>query len=140
MLQAANILLKKYPDEFTLEALTEHTDDLIRRFQNKALGDTVFRVGCDLQRKLGAEDRLAGAIHLAMELNLPYDLILHGLVAGFHFRATDESGNLLAADQEFAAIYTRGVPDVMTSICGFEEIADAEVIAEAISINQSLKI
>jgi len=139
MLQAANILLKKYPDEFTLEALIEHTDDLIRRFQNKALGDTVFRVGCDLRRKLSAEDRLAGAIYLAMKLNLPYDLILYGLVAGFHFRATDEAGNLLPADQEFTSIYARGVPEVMTSVCGFDPIDDQDLIAESVLIDQSIR-
>ena len=138
MLQAADILLKKYPDEFTLEALTAHTDDLIRRFQNKALGDTVFRVGCDLQRKLSAEDRLAGAIHLAIKLNLPYDLILYGLVAGFHFRATDEAGNLLPSDREFASIYARGVPEVMTSVCGFDPIDNRDLIAESILIDQSI--
>ena len=139
MLQAADILLKKYPDEFTLDVLTGHTDDLIRRFQNKALGDTVFRVGCDLQRKLGAEDRLAGAIRLARELNLPYDLILYALVTGFHFRAADEAGNLLPADKEFASIYAKGVHEVMTSICGFKEKADAEVIAEAIKLDLTFK-
>jgi len=138
MLQATNILLKKYPDEFTLEALTEHADDLIRRFQNKALGDTIFRVGCDLPRKLSAEDRLAGAMHLALELKLPYDLILYGLVAGFHFRAADEAGNLLPADKEFAAIYAKGVPEVMTSVCGFDLLADQKLIAESVLIDQSI--
>ncbi len=138
MLQAANILKAKYPDEFTFEALSEHTDDLIRRFQNRALGDTVFRVGCDLQRKLSAEDRLSGAVHLARELNLPYDLILYGLVAGFHFRATDEAGNLLAADMEFAAFYAKGVSNVMTSICGFDERADQDLIANASELDKSL--
>ena len=138
MLQATNILLKKYPDEFTLEALTEHADDLIRRFQNKALGDAIFRVGCDLPRKLSAEDRLAGAIHLALELKLPYDLILYGLVAGFHFRAADEAGNLLPADKEFAAIYAKGVPEVMTSVCGFDLLADQKLIAESVLIDQSI--
>lgn len=92
MLQAANILLKKYPDEFTVKSLTDHIDDLLMRFQNKALGDTIFRVGCDLQRKLGAEDRLAGVIQLARELNLPYNLILQTLVCGCHFKATDQEG------------------------------------------------
>lgn len=136
MLQAANVLLAKYPDEFTLEALTAHTDDLIRRFQNKALGDTIFRVGCDLQRKLSAEDRMAGAIHLALNLNLPYDLILYGLVAGFHFRATDEAGNLLPADLEFASIYAKGLNEVMTTVCGFDENIDNKVINEAIELNK----
>ncbi len=138
MLQAANVLLAKYPDEFTMAALTEHTDDLIRRFQNKALGDTVFRVGCDLQRKLSAEDRLAGAIHLASKLNLPYDLILYGLVAGFHFRAKDEAGNLLPADLEFAVIYAKGIKNVMTTVCGFDERIDNKVINEAIELDNVL--
>ena len=139
MLQSATILLKKYPDEFTLDALTEHTDDLICRFQNKALGDTIFRVGCDLQRKLSAEDRLAGAIHLARDLELPYDLILYGLVSGFYFRAVDEAGDQLPADREFALIYAKGVEEVMTTVCGFDEIADHDLIADAIDLDESFK-
>ncbi len=102
MLQAADILLKKYPDEFTLEALTGHTDDLISRFQNRALGDTIYRVGCDLKRKLSAEDRLAGAIHLALELGLPYDKIRDAFFAGCAFKATDEAGNRLKDDIDFS--------------------------------------
>ncbi len=138
MLQAAHILLNKYPDEFTLESLTDHIDDLIKRFQNKALGDTLFRVGCDLQRKLGAEDRMAGAIHLARELNLPYDRILYGLIAGCHFRATDESDNPLNSDEEFAAIYAQGIKAVLTSVCGFDEKLDSDLIAKAILIDNSI--
>ncbi len=102
MLQAAAILLKKYPDEFTLEGLTEHADDLIYRFQNRALGDTIYRVGCDLKRKLSAEDRLAGAIHLALELKMPYNKILDAFMAGCSFKATDESGNRLNDDIDFS--------------------------------------
>ena len=139
MLQAAAILLAKYPDEFTMDALIDHTDDLIRRFQNKALGDTVFRVGCDLQRKLGKEDRMAGAIHLACELRLPYDLILQGLVAGFHFRAKDEAGNLLPADMEFAAIYAKSIKQVMTTVCGFDENSDTNLINEAIEFDRIIR-
>jgi len=135
MLQAADILLAKYPDEFTIESLTEHIDDLLRRFQNKALGDTLFRVGCDLQRKLSAEDRLAGAIHLAFELNLPSDLILKALVCGCHFRATDEAGNRLPSDLEFDKIYAEGIKEVLTSVCGFDEIIHRELIAKAILLD-----
>ncbi|HEY3388175.1 MAG TPA: hypothetical protein VGK38_01280, partial [Prolixibacteraceae bacterium] len=139
MLQAANILLKKYPDEFTIESLTDHIDDLLRRFQNKALGDTLFRVGCDLQRKLSTEDRLAGAIHLACELKLPYDLILNALVCGCHFRATDEAGNRLSSDREFDKIYEKGIDEVLTSVSGFDKVADSEVIQEAIKLDDLLK-
>lgn len=137
MLQAARILLTKYPDDFTLNTLTEHIDDLLFRFQNKALGDTVFRVGCDLKRKLSAEDRLAGAIHLALELNLPYDKILKSLMAGCYFRASDEHGELLSDDHEFAKLFEKGILNVLTSICGFDSVKDkvlfdhAELLAAA---------
>jgi len=140
MLQAADILLAKYPDEFTIESLTDHIDDLLSRFQNKALGDTLFRVGCDLQRKLSAEDRLAGAIHLAFELKLPSDLILNALVCGCHFGATDEAGNRLQSDLEFDLIYVKGIKEVLTSVCGFDEVADRELIIEAVIMDNSLKL
>ncbi|NEW85086.1 MAG: mannitol-1-phosphate 5-dehydrogenase [Mariniphaga sp.] len=140
MLQAADILLAKYPDEFTIESLTDHIDDLLRRFQNKALGDTLFRVGCDLQRKLSTEDRLAGAIHLACELKLPYHLILKALVCGCHFRATDETGNRLPSDLEFDSIYAKGIKEVLTSVCGFNEFTDSGFISEAVIADNSLKL
>jgi len=101
MLQAARILVKKYPDEFTFNQLENHTDDLLNRFQNRALGDTIFRVGCDLYRKLSKNDRLAGAVHLAINEQLPYDKIMEALVAGFHFRATNEKGNMFPSDLKF---------------------------------------
>ncbi len=138
MLQAASILMKKYPGEFTAEELTDHIDDLLRRFQNRTLGDTIFRVGCDLPRKLSAEDRLAGAIHLARELKLPYDLVLNTLVYGCHFRATDETGNQLPDDIEFGKIAKKGMASVLTTICGFDEIADQDLIAEAFRIEKAL--
>jgi len=137
MLQAADILLAKYSDEFTLEALTVHIDDLIKRFQNKALGDTIFRVGCDLQRKLSAEDRIAGAIYLARDLRLPYDLILKTLVAGCRFRATDESGKCLPSDLDFDAIYQRGIQEVLISVSGFDRNKDRDILETAAQIDQN---
>lgn len=139
MLQAANILLRKYPNEFTIESLTEHVDDLLKRFQCKALGDTLFRVGCDLQRKLGAEDRLAGAIHVAREFKLQYGLILKAIVCGCHFNATDEMGNKLTADLDFNAIYANGIKSVLVAICGFDEIVDSDIITEAVALDDLLK-
>ncbi len=121
MLQAAEILLLKYPDEFTLIDLTEHIDDLLTRFQNVALGDTVYRVGCDLMRKLGPDDRLAGAITQAIELNLPYDRVLQALISGCLFRADDENGNRLPDDIKFTDIYKKGFSEVFKKVCGFEE-------------------
>ena len=131
MLQAAEILLKKYPSEFTNKDLVDHIDDLLARFQNKALGDTIFRVGCDLQRKISAEDRVVGAINAAKELGLPYDEMINVLASAMKFRATNEQGEMFPGDVAFAAIYDKGVMEVLTAVCGFTEM-EAEFIADKI--------
>ncbi len=139
MLQAADILLKKYPDEFTPETLTDHIDDLLYRFQNKALGDTVYRVGCDLWRKLSLEDRLTGAIKLARELNQPYDRILHSLVAACYFRGTDENGRLFSGDVEFDEEFKNGITHILKVVCGFDERKDGRIFAEAEEIQNQIQ-
>ncbi len=42
--------------------LDEHVEDLLYRFKNRQLGDTVKRVGNDIKRKLDPNDRLVGAL------------------------------------------------------------------------------
>jgi mannitol-1-phosphate 5-dehydrogenase len=140
MLQSADILLAKYPDEFTSEALVDHIDDLLMRFQNKALGDTIFRVGCDLPRKLGPEDRLAGAINDALALGLEYDKILFALVCGCHFRATNEDGNMLNEDTEFVKCYEKGIESVLTSICGYNQKDNGKLFSEARLLDERIRI
>jgi hypothetical protein len=73
-------------------------------------------------------------------LNLPYDLILKALVCGCHFGATDEAGNRLESDIQFGEIYAKGIKAVLTSICGFDEIADDDLIARAIALDNSMKV
>ncbi|NLB25076.1 MAG: mannitol-1-phosphate 5-dehydrogenase, partial [Bacteroidales bacterium] len=128
MLQSAALLLRKYHEEFTIEQLTDHIDDLLSRFRNKALGDTIYRVGCDLMRKLGPEDRLAGAIRLAISFNMPYDKILKALIAGCEFRAKDERGEMHPSDIQFIKIYEKGITEVLKTVCGFDEINYKQII------------
>ena len=101
MLQSAELLLKRYPDDFTWNDLIQHVDDLIRRFRNKALKDTVYRVGQDLTRKLGEGDRFMGAIRMAIEMGEPFDLILKAMSYGLFFRAKDEEGRATPSDTAF---------------------------------------
>ena len=137
MLQSAAILRKKYPGEFTSEDLNDHIEDLLLRFQNKALGDTIFRVGCDLMRKLGPEDRLAGAIKSALYNDLLYDKILFSLVCGCHFKAKDQEGNMLKEDVEFFNLYENDIKSVLTKVCGFNEIQNQQLFREAEKISVS---
>jgi mannitol-1-phosphate 5-dehydrogenase len=117
MLQSADILMALYPDEFTGPQLEEHIDDLLHRFGNRALGDTIFRVGCHLYRKLGPDDRLAGPIHAALQLGKPCDKIRESLLAAIHFRAADELGNHHPEDLRFFAEAQKVPGHILQSVC-----------------------
>lgn len=117
MLQAAEILRALYPEEFTPTQLEEHIDDLIYRFRNKSLRDTIFRVGCDLYRKLGPEDRLAAPVHAAVRMGKPYHLILNAIMAGISFRAKDENGNYFPSDRLFFEEATKGSQYILENVC-----------------------
>jgi mannitol-1-phosphate 5-dehydrogenase len=117
MLQSAEILMALYPEEFAIIQLEAHIDDLLERFQNKALGDTIFRVGCDLYRKLSPEDRLAGPIHVAIKLGLPYNCILNVVKAALNFKATDENGRHFYADEKFFEQAKNGNQNILENIC-----------------------
>ena len=120
MLQSAEILMALYPGEFTIVQLTEHIDDLLYRFRNRALGDTIFRVGCDLYRKLSPEDRLAAPIRSAISLNKPYNLIYNALLAAVSFRATDEKGDYFPSDVNFFSESLYGIDYILENICRLE--------------------
>jgi mannitol-1-phosphate 5-dehydrogenase len=118
MLQSAGILMALYPGEFTTMGLKTHIEDLLFRFRNKTLGDTLFRVGCDLYRKLSPDDRLVAPIHAAMLLHQPHDLILEVLTAAISFRATDEKGGYFPGDEAFFAVSQKGTMHILRNICG----------------------
>lgn len=117
MLQAADILQALYPDEFTHQQLEEHIDDLLHRFRNKSLGDTLFRVGCDLYRKLSPEDRLVAPLRAALKLNKPYQLILNAIEAGISFRGKDQDGNYYPSDEIFFEEAKKGNRHILEKIC-----------------------
>jgi mannitol-1-phosphate 5-dehydrogenase len=122
MLQSADILIGLYPGEFTREQLNAHIDDLLERFQNKALGDTVFRVGCDLYRKLGPDDRVVAPIRAAIRQNKPYNLIFNVLIAAMSFRARNEDGTYYSADVAFFSEAEKGIDHVLKNVSMIKEI------------------
>lgn len=68
-----------------MDMLLSHAENLLYRFLNKALGDTVARVGRDTIRKLGSNDRLIGALKLCEKYNLPNEYICIGIASGLVF-------------------------------------------------------
>lgn len=93
MLEGANILIREYPDIFYLSELVHHIYDLLSRFANPSLGDTVERVGRDLSRKLSRNDRIVGAMREAVKHNLPFKGLGQAYLAALLFEQENtESG------------------------------------------------
>lgn len=128
MLQSAEILRAVYPEDFTASELEDHIDDLIRRFRNKELRDTIFRVGQDLIRKLGADDRFMGSIHLALQYRMPYDLILKAMSFGLFFSAKDEAGNSSPSDITFLASLEKDFESTLIEVLGYDPVVDLPII------------
>jgi len=137
MMQAAAALADAYPETFSLTDLEEHVTDLIRRFGNRALGDTIHRVGRDLYRKLHKEDRLVGAMLLAERHGLPYDSIAAAFVAALSFAAPGPDGALYPRDRNFRERELSGGPrPLLRKVCELDpgvaaERSVIESIAEA---------
>lgn len=68
-----------------IDFLLAHAENLLFRFKNVALADTVERVGKDTIRKLSSNDRLIGAINLAEKHNLPCESLCIGVAAAMLF-------------------------------------------------------
>jgi len=128
MLQSAAVLAKCYPDDFSLNDLELHADNLLTRFRNKALKDTVYRVGQDLTRKLGEDDRFMGAIRLAMQNQMPYDLIIKAMSYGFFFRAKDEQGSATPSDIVFLERLKADFLDTMVDLLHLHPENDIQLI------------
>jgi mannitol-1-phosphate 5-dehydrogenase len=119
MLESGRALMKEYPLEFNEETHTAYISNLLRRFNNPALQDTVFRVGRDISRKLSRNDRLIGPLLMSIKHGLVSPNITLGVAAGMLFRAKDEAGALFHKDQHFAKeIYPLGIDYVLKTVCG----------------------
>ena len=62
-----------------------HQRDLLRRFRNRALDDTVARVGRDPLRKLRPDDRLVGGALLCLEHGVTPEHVCKGIAAALRY-------------------------------------------------------
>lgn len=127
---SARALTGRYPGEFTAAGQAAHVEDLLRRFANRALGDTVFRVGRDLARKLAPEERFIGALRLVAEQGGDTRPVCEGIGAALHFAAADERGRRLAADDRVRERVAReGVAAFLVAHSGLDPRRHAAEIA-----------
>ena len=96
--------------------LEEHVRDLLQRFGNRLLADTIFRLGRDPRRKLSPTDRLVGAANLAAETGKVPQYLAWGIAAGLCFDPADDP----AACEIQADIAARGMEPVLADITGID--------------------
>ncbi len=98
-----------------IEPLISHADNLLYRFTNVALADTVERVGKDTIRKLGNNDRIIGAINLCEKHNVPCEYICIGAAAGMHFAPEADANSVEVCN--FAK--ENGPEETLKKYCGY---------------------
>jgi mannitol-1-phosphate 5-dehydrogenase len=137
MHSAAAALHEQYPEDLSADELADHVVDLLARFGNHALQDTVYRVGRDLTRKLAKDERLVGALRLCISHGIPAAPIADVIVAALGFNAHDENGEPAAGVVDVRTILARdGIEGVIREVCGLdgsrrEDPAAAEAIRTA---------
>ena len=114
MRESQQALEKKYG--LAAGSLTEYIDDLLHRFQNRAMGDTILRLGRDPLRKLGAQDRLVGAALTALDQGIQPNHLATAIAAAFHFDPPDDP----VAGQLQAQLQQHGIQAVLRDVCGLE--------------------
>ncbi|MBQ9777964.1 MAG: mannitol dehydrogenase [Clostridia bacterium] len=112
--EASRALSKEYG--VPLEELLCFSENLISRFENKLLGDTIERVGRDTKRKLSANDRFVGTARLCEKHGIRPMNVLAGLAAGLHFAPDGDDASVEVA----GAARTKGVGCALETYCGVE--------------------
>ena len=113
---SAQALIAKF-GEGIRENVENNVVDLLFRFQNKALKDTVARVGADPVRKLRRNDRIVGAALFAMEQGVDPMPIIKGIVAGLKF---DQEGDATAPEVQ-KALAEQGIEYVIEKYMGLSK-------------------
>lgn len=108
MLASAHALIARF-GEGVRENVESNVDDLLRRFQNRALKDMVARVGADPVRKLRRNDRVVGAALFCLEQGVDPSPIITGIVAALKFDRADDP----TAPEIQKALREQGVEYVM---------------------------
>lgn len=85
MRESAEAIHRRYG--LDLQALSRHAEDLLDRFSNRPLHDTVRRVAANPIRKLGANERFFGAIRLCLEEGVEPRNLARGVQAAFRYHS-----------------------------------------------------
>ena len=105
--------------------LRVHADDLRRRFANRALGDTIYRLGRDPVRKLGPTDRLVAPARLAEAAGVEPQALARAIAAALCFDPPEDAVAMRLQER----LAEEGIDAVLADVCA---IAPGEDLARLI--------
>jgi mannitol-1-phosphate 5-dehydrogenase len=120
MVESQQALEKKY--HLASGSLSAYVADILARFGNRVLGDTILRLGRDPLRKLAHDDRLIGAALTALTQGIEPHHLVKGIVAALHFNPPDDP----TAKQLQTHLQQHGAEAVLNDVCG---LAPGSVLA-----------
>ena len=112
-LSSKDSLLKMFPVLRPQEA-QEYVEDLLGRFDNEPLEDTITRVGRDVLRKLKPQDRLVKPARLCQEYGLDAGNFALGIAAALLFDYAQDN----EAPQLISMLADSGPQEVLRQVCG----------------------
>jgi mannitol-1-phosphate 5-dehydrogenase len=94
-----------------------YMENLILRFKNRNLGDTVYRVAREPLRKLSPQDRLIGGARLALSEGFLPKCIARGVAAALKYDYPQDK----EAKEMQNIISQHGYEEILSKVCGLEE-------------------
>ena len=114
MLETGRAIINKH--KLPEKEVQDYIEDLLLRFANKSLGDTVARVGKDPVRKLGPLDRFVGSAKLVEKFGIKPENIALGMAAGLQFNPKGDE----AAEKIQKLLKEKGPGEVLKEISGLK--------------------
>ena len=113
--------------------LRSYADDLLNRYSNRYLKDTVARVGRDPKRKLRPDDRLTGAASFCLKNGITPEFILYGIAAAFCFDVPDD----VSSPEVIAFVKENGLAAAVTEFTSISP--DSPLHSKILDIHASLE-
>jgi mannitol-1-phosphate 5-dehydrogenase len=136
MFQSVTALAREH--QVSIQELRDHALDLLQRFGNRRLGDTLERVCKDPRRKLAPDDRLVGALNLCRRQGAACSGIALGVAAAAVFLSHEEENldvrNLLLGPCGLPATSIE-VQQILGFVTGLTEPRPREFLALLIATN-----
>ena len=128
LIEASEALSAEY--SVPIAELISFSYELLSRFDNKLLGDTVDRVGRDTARKLAKNDRLTGTALLCLKRGISPEFIKKGIRAAFEFSADGDT----SSEEVYSYAKDNGLRKAIQKYCGLsEEVHDEAQLIDFIA-------